>query len=515
MVVKSKLELREETAGIRYWMERALVELDKAQQDLAPDPVHDLRVALRRCRSMAEGFQTIDPDPTWRRMRKACKAIFAPLGELRDTQVMIEWVTKLGKHGDTATESLLRLFEDRERQQKIQLTGILPGFDRKQWRQWAEFLSSRANQIPRPSPVFEYLALERWENAHELHRTALRNRSQTAYHQLRIGLKKLRYVTENFLPEHHQRWGKDLKELQDALGEVHDLDVLWGAAVASGFLAAAEVRAQWRTRIVEERELRIDAYRRKMVGKASLWPVWRAELPAGDMLQKAILERFRILVHLMNAEPDHVQRVTGLTLQLYDQLCLAGFLVRDGGLLRVLVEAASLLHAIGRTKRNKDYHKISARMIGRMNPPIGWRASDLQIAALIARYHRGSLPSPRQNRFGQLSPEQQKLTEELAGVLRLTETLDRTHQGGIRKIAVERTPETLVLHVEGYDAENRAGEEIAAARYLLERTVGLPIVITSNQRSAQKSGAQSLKPFTQEQPAMAHRAFPSTEDFPG
>ncbi len=55
----------------------------------------------------------------------------------------------------------------------------------------------------------------------------LRNRSAVAYHQLRIGIKRFRYTVENFLPERHQQWSRDLRDLQDALGEVHDFDVLW------------------------------------------------------------------------------------------------------------------------------------------------------------------------------------------------------------------------------------------------------------------------------------------------
>ena len=79
-------------AGLLYWAQRALEECDKASQDFAPDPVHDLRVAIRRCRSLADGFLSVDPDPEWKQMKKLGKPLFSSLGELRDTQVMLEWV---------------------------------------------------------------------------------------------------------------------------------------------------------------------------------------------------------------------------------------------------------------------------------------------------------------------------------------------------------------------------------------------------------------------------------------
>ena len=37
--------------GLRAWMERVLVECDRAAAGFDIDAVHDLRVALRRCRS--------------------------------------------------------------------------------------------------------------------------------------------------------------------------------------------------------------------------------------------------------------------------------------------------------------------------------------------------------------------------------------------------------------------------------------------------------------------------------
>ena len=86
----------QEKRGIRYWMERVIKECERAKSGFEADPVHDLRVALRRCRSMAEGFRAVDPDPTWRKMRKTGKAVFSALGELRDAQVMKAWVEKLG-----------------------------------------------------------------------------------------------------------------------------------------------------------------------------------------------------------------------------------------------------------------------------------------------------------------------------------------------------------------------------------------------------------------------------------
>src|SRR5579862_7798537 len=74
--------------GLRAWMERVLVECGRAAAGFDADPVHDLRVALRRCRSLADGMIAIDPDASWKDMKKAGRKLFQALGELRDMQVM-------------------------------------------------------------------------------------------------------------------------------------------------------------------------------------------------------------------------------------------------------------------------------------------------------------------------------------------------------------------------------------------------------------------------------------------
>ena len=56
-------------AGLALWMERVLEECDRASVEFGADPVHDLRVALRRCRSMADGLRVMDPNPAVRRNR--------------------------------------------------------------------------------------------------------------------------------------------------------------------------------------------------------------------------------------------------------------------------------------------------------------------------------------------------------------------------------------------------------------------------------------------------------------
>src|SRR5436305_13141595 len=92
---RTHLKKNLKTAGLRYWMERVLAECDNAAAGFQPDPVHDLRVALRRCRSLGDGMIAMDPDRNWKAMKKAGKKLFQSLGALRDVQIMMEWIATL------------------------------------------------------------------------------------------------------------------------------------------------------------------------------------------------------------------------------------------------------------------------------------------------------------------------------------------------------------------------------------------------------------------------------------
>src|SRR5258706_2955542 len=85
--------------GFRYWMEHVLEEAKLAEQGFEPDPVHDLRVALRRCRSMADGFRAIDPHPAWKAMKPAGGGVFCSRGGLAAVEVISEGVPESKRTG--------------------------------------------------------------------------------------------------------------------------------------------------------------------------------------------------------------------------------------------------------------------------------------------------------------------------------------------------------------------------------------------------------------------------------
>ena len=138
------------------------------------EAVHDLRVALRRCRSMADGFRAIDPQKDWKRMRRQATALFDSFGALRDCHVITEWTQKLGQADDPITEQLLDHLRRQEAVLQQQAKSAIDAFDHKQWQSWTRQLGQRARRLPLGSHVFQVLALEKLIAARRLESSALK-----------------------------------------------------------------------------------------------------------------------------------------------------------------------------------------------------------------------------------------------------------------------------------------------------------------------------------------------------
>ncbi len=468
-------------------MQRVIEECDRASVAFSPEPVHDLRVALRRCCSIADGICAIDPDPTWKEMKKAGKRLFRKLGELRDVHVMQDWVHRLDRPGDPVTGALLQYITTRETQQQQEALRALQEFDRKQWERLSQSLPRRMARLRQGSLVFRHLSLERWTEAYRLHRQTVGKASPAGLHRLRIGLKRFRYIVENFLPLQHAAWSDDLKHMQDLLGEVHDLDVLWPVAVQASVFPDAEARARWQQRIHDERVQRIEAYGKKMIGKGSLWQIWRAELPSGNQIKSAALLRLRLWASLLDPDFKHSTHVSRLSLQLYDGLAANGGSPGRHPRERAILGVAALVHDVGRSKDEKGHHKTSHRMIRRLAPPLGWPRQDLLTAGIVARYHRGALPGAGQEAFRSLSSSQRKDIVRLAAILRLANAFDASRDGRIRRLEVKSENGFLQIGAQGYSPGDRTAEAVAAARHLLETVYRRPVMVRAMRMARAKA----------------------------
>src|SRR5262245_31043572 len=88
-------------------MDRVLTALDRVLNPEDPDAIHDLRVALRRCRAVATAMIELDPHRDWRTLRRQSRTLFRALGAVRDLQILEQWIEKLTAVEDPGRQQFL------------------------------------------------------------------------------------------------------------------------------------------------------------------------------------------------------------------------------------------------------------------------------------------------------------------------------------------------------------------------------------------------------------------------
>jgi CHAD domain-containing protein len=279
--------------ALEKWMERVLKRGQKVRKTWDATDVHDLRVALRKCRTMADALTDTNPSPGWNKLKRSSKKVFHTLGELRDIQVEQEWVKKLLPNTTEARTQLLKRLRVLESGRLQEGQKELDRFDRKEWRKLSRKLRTKADMFPVGSVVFQRLALMKLNDAVELYRQARKRKSGVAWHRVRIAIKRFRYIVENFLPQHYDAWARDLKETQDLLGEMHDLDVLRTYIRRHARELEPQAVASWLERIQSARAERLEKFLAKTNGKESLWLDWRTGLQGGNTLLPVLTREAR------------------------------------------------------------------------------------------------------------------------------------------------------------------------------------------------------------------------------
>jgi exopolyphosphatase/guanosine-5'-triphosphate,3'-diphosphate pyrophosphatase len=151
----------------------------------------------------------------------------------------------------------------------------------------------------------------------------------------------------------------------------------------------------------------------------------------------------------------HSTHVADLCLQIYDQTeAWHGLDARY----RLLLEVAALLHEVGLVVSTRNHHKHSMYLI--INSELfGLGRKDLELVALIARYHRRAAPKPTHPIYSELDRETRILVSKLAAILRVADSLDRMHDQHIRRLHCRRRDDRLVLEIA--DVEDLTLENMA------------------------------------------------------
>ncbi len=138
-----------------------------------------------------------------------------------------------------------------------------------------------------------------------------------------------------------------------------------------------------------------------------------------NIREKAI----KTIANLYPQGKKHALQVSKLTLKLFDDLKDLHLL---GAQEREYLETACHLHQVGLCISHHSYHKHSYYIIKNSEAMVGYSNAEIEIIALIARYHRKGGPKLKHEEFKVLRPEDQMLIKKLASLLRIGDGLDRS-----------------------------------------------------------------------------------------
>jgi putative phosphoesterase len=176
----------------------------------------------------------------------------------------------------------------------------------------------------------------------------------------------------------------------------------------------------------------------------------------GDERSDKRLEAVLVLASDCQYEREHTHQVTRLALEIFDALKEVH---QMGPEERFRLHCAALLHDIGWVEGPQGHHKTAMKLIV-SDPRLPFRRSERQMIALIARYHRKALPDVRHKYYGNLSDAEQRCVRVLAGILRVADGLDRSHNRVVRGIVCQASDCRVVMTC---DVRGPADAELAAA----------------------------------------------------
>ncbi len=135
-----------------------------------------------------------------------------------------------------------------------------------------------------------------------------------------------------------------------------------------------------------------------------------------------------------NFDENHARSVARLSLELFDSAREAG-LHKLGEDERELLEHAALLHDIGAFLSYNNHHAHSYYLI-RNADLLGFDQNEVAIMAATALFHRKAFPRKKHPEFAALDEEAQDIVRTLCMLLRLAESLDRSHTGLIQSVCL-------------------------------------------------------------------------------
>jgi exopolyphosphatase/guanosine-5'-triphosphate,3'-diphosphate pyrophosphatase len=230
---------------------------------------------------------------------------------------------------------------------------------------------------------------------------------------------------------------------------------------------------------------------RKQIAQANRYP---------DVRRRSVFE----LAERCNYWPEHAQQVARLAVALFDQTRIVhGLTDRE----REWLEYAALLHDIGVHISYERHHKHSYYLI-KNGDLRGFDPEEIEVIALVARYHRQATPKRTHEEYAEFRRKRRRTIRTLAAILRLAESLDRSHSQPVSGLELHDRGDDGLLQLR--TSEDAELELWAATRHAaaFERLIGKPLRVEVSGNVS--SGSSVSETSHAEQPHHAARVSGET-----
>ena len=158
-----------------------------------------------------------------------------------------------------------------------------------------------------------------------------------------------------------------------------------------------------------------------------------------DVRRRSVVE----LAERCNYFANHAGQVARMALALFDQTQANHGL---GGREREWLEYAALLHDIGVHISYGRHHKHSYYLV-KNGDLRGFEPEEVEVIALVARYHRRGTPKRSHEGYEELTPELRRAVKTLSAMLRVAEGLDRSHQQSVAALEIISGGQDYLLRI--------------------------------------------------------------------
>ena len=181
-----------------------------------------------------------------------------------------------------------------------------------------------------------------------------------------------------------------------------------------------------------------------------------------EELAKGVVQSAHAICEKYRCDMSHAMHVSDLSLKLFDELDTEHGLSRRD---RLLLRAAAMLHEVGSYVSGRAHHKHSYYLVSNAEV-FGLSGEELQVVALVTRYHRRGGPKQSHPEYIALPRERRVEVSKMAALLRVADALDRGHAQHVQDFHVERHGEEVVLLIHGVS-------DLALERLAMEKKANL------------------------------------------